>query len=474
MKISACVIVKDEAANLPRWLANMRAVADELVVVDTGSTDDTVALAGAGGARVGHFRWCDDFAAARNYALSQVTGDWVLMLDADEYIPEAQLPRVRPLLARYDAQHEVVGFFTDWLNVDAAGGPVKNAGYQVRIFRRLPELRFTRMIHEVLHYSGTATHRLPYVQDVQIYHTGYAPERLPAKLRRNLRLLQQSQAKYGGQPVDDYYFADCYYGLGEYRAAIAHVQKLLASQVRLIGAENHPYVVWLRSLLALQAPLPELLAVVAQAREAFPQQAEFPLFGGQACWQQGDYGRALAYYEQGLRLARAKPQPEAGGEASMHVAEEAAALLPDAYVHAARLYRWRGQTAQALQVVTDGLLWECRQPDLCEELLRLLAAADDAACIEALQPFYPQADDAAWLAALLQARPRLRRPRLVLYYQRRAGQRPSGPAALRAAGCFAAATLSLISDIRACQQLGQQHPIPAEAAAVLAVLSPQG
>ena len=82
--VSACVIAKNEERNLPRWLDSMREVADELIVVDTGSTDATVALAEQAGARVFHFTWIDDFAAAKNYALDQARGRWILFLDADE------------------------------------------------------------------------------------------------------------------------------------------------------------------------------------------------------------------------------------------------------------------------------------------------------------------------------------------------------------------------------------------------------
>src|SRR5262245_13170753 len=80
------MIVRDEAEMLPRFLAAARPVWDELCVVDTGSTDDTVARLAAAGARVGHRPWDGDFAAARNAALALVTGDFILQLDADEMI----------------------------------------------------------------------------------------------------------------------------------------------------------------------------------------------------------------------------------------------------------------------------------------------------------------------------------------------------------------------------------------------------
>ena len=79
--LSLAMIVKNEAANLPRCLASVQGLVDEMVVVDTGSTDDTVAIAESFGARMGHFPWTDDFAAARNESLRLCTGGWVLVLD---------------------------------------------------------------------------------------------------------------------------------------------------------------------------------------------------------------------------------------------------------------------------------------------------------------------------------------------------------------------------------------------------------
>ena len=86
MKISACVIVKNEEKNIGQWLNNMRQIADEIVVVDTGSTDNTINILENAGITPYHFTWCNDFAAAKNYAIQQATGDWIVFLDADEYI----------------------------------------------------------------------------------------------------------------------------------------------------------------------------------------------------------------------------------------------------------------------------------------------------------------------------------------------------------------------------------------------------
>src|SRR3712207_5969033 len=87
-RVSLCMIVKDEEHNLPDCLGPVAGLFDELVVVDTGSSDRTKEVAAALGARVFDFPWCDSFAAARNESLRHATGDWVFWLDADDRIEE--------------------------------------------------------------------------------------------------------------------------------------------------------------------------------------------------------------------------------------------------------------------------------------------------------------------------------------------------------------------------------------------------
>ena len=108
IKISACTIVKNEEKNIERWLEGVRSFADEILITDTGSTDDTIALAKAGGAMVNYFPWRNDFAAAKNFAIEQAHGDWIVMLDADEYFDEGSQKKMRQIISRFHKQKQVV------------------------------------------------------------------------------------------------------------------------------------------------------------------------------------------------------------------------------------------------------------------------------------------------------------------------------------------------------------------------------
>ena len=172
MSLSLCLTVKDEAALLPRFLECARGLWDELVAVDTGSTDATVALLEAAGARVLHRPWTGDFSAARNVGLEAARCDWVLVLDPDEHVSAAFVAEVRALLSR-----EQVGAATVRMRNARPGGQVHEA-HLLRLFRRHDSVRFRYPIHEDVTESvrarlSQAGQRMVALQS-PVEHLGYA------------------------------------------------------------------------------------------------------------------------------------------------------------------------------------------------------------------------------------------------------------------------------------------------------------
>ena len=142
MKLSACVIVKNEEKNLPQWLSSMAQLADEMIVVDTGSEDNTKSLAHQAGAKVFDFTWVDDFAAAKNFAIEQATGDWILFLDADEYFAPETMGLVRDVIRTRAKNNKVAVLLCRLINIDSdRNNRVIDTFIQARIFRRLPSIR---------------------------------------------------------------------------------------------------------------------------------------------------------------------------------------------------------------------------------------------------------------------------------------------------------------------------------------------
>ena len=191
--LSVCLIARDEEAVIGRCLESVRAVADEIVVVDTGSEDGTVEIAEKFGAKIGHFAWCDDFAAARNASLELATGEWILWMDADDYLLPADQQKVQKAKGLELDQ----AFYFILVN-EGAG---RSCFRQVKMFPNRPEIRFERTVHEsvtsALKSLGIPTRAI----DVEVHHTGYAEEGVTKRKRRYYLGLMQEWVK--GHP-DDY------------------------------------------------------------------------------------------------------------------------------------------------------------------------------------------------------------------------------------------------------------------------------
>ncbi len=140
------MIVKNEAHNIGACIESFADLVDEIIVTDTGSTDDTVAIAKRMGAKVFHFPWIDHFAAARNESLRHATGEWIFWMDADDRLDAENRARLRRLFA--DLPDGKVAYVFKVLC------PPKNAGDSgtvvdhVRLFRNLPGLSWEHRIHE--------------------------------------------------------------------------------------------------------------------------------------------------------------------------------------------------------------------------------------------------------------------------------------------------------------------------------------
>lgn len=179
--LSLAMIVRNEAASIRQCLDRIRPWVDCMLVLDTGSTDDTANLARQAGARVEHFHWVDDFSAARNYALECASADWNVVLDADEVLSHGgeQIALLREL--RPD--------FVGSIRQDNRFGAADSAGFASSwISRVLPRgVRYSGRIHEQPQHHF-AVRRL----DVHLDHTGYTPAAMVAKDGRNSALLERS------------------------------------------------------------------------------------------------------------------------------------------------------------------------------------------------------------------------------------------------------------------------------------------
>jgi tetratricopeptide (TPR) repeat protein len=208
--LSLCMIVKNEAATLERCLETARPYVDEIVVIDTGSTDATPDIARRYADHFEQIEWPDSFAAARNHSFDRGTGDYIMYLDGDEYIPEAaQWKELRRILG----QPRVAAVEVPIRNLLSEGQLMQSDRvWQTRVFRNSPKLRFQGRVHNQIQEALVAYVKLTGEKivrvEAEIIHTGYAlsPAKMKEKYRPRLHLLR---AEYE-QPISQLYKA--YYG----------------------------------------------------------------------------------------------------------------------------------------------------------------------------------------------------------------------------------------------------------------------
>ncbi|WP_294636665.1 glycosyltransferase family 2 protein [uncultured Aquabacterium sp.] len=247
------MIVRDEARCLRRCIDSVRAHVDQIVVVDTGSVDDTVAIARSAGAEVSHFTWINDFSAARNAALALSRCDWNLVLDADETVYSGHhiLDSLRREPPQFIGRIEVCSAFSQ------AHGQSAVQEASSWISRILPRtVRFEGTVHEQA-VSDLPRKDLPVV----VHHDGYMPEQMRGKQGRNAALLAQAVASH---PDDPYLL----YQLGkehEVRDRFAEAGHAYEQAMRLLDSASPREPGWRHDLLLRHLFVLKALGRTAQA-----------------------------------------------------------------------------------------------------------------------------------------------------------------------------------------------------------------
>ncbi|CAG7649201.1 hypothetical protein PAESOLCIP111_05815 [Paenibacillus solanacearum] len=211
------LIVRDEEERLPRCLDSVRTLADELIVVDTGSADQTIEIARSYGAKIITVPWEDDFARARNVALAYGEAEWVLYLDADEVLENAG--SIKEMLRQTEAE-------AFWVQIDNMTGEQMEhrlVHRSARLFRNRSHVRFDGRIHEqaIPSILSGKPGAIIETSGLRIVHDGYLPARMEQKqkLQRNMKILRRVVEEHPDDPFHLYNIGVAYYQLGELEQA---------------------------------------------------------------------------------------------------------------------------------------------------------------------------------------------------------------------------------------------------------------
>jgi len=240
--LSACLIVKNEARLLPHCLESISTFVDEIIVVDTGSEDNTVEIARRYSAKVHHFKWVDDFSAARNASLDHATGDWIFYIDADETVDQANAARIRKIITSESiTQGKNIMAVTVRQRIPQQVDNIANAYYSeyCRIFRSHPAIRFEGAIHEQILPSIERLGGKVLRSDIVVYHWAYAADKNKKRQRaeRNLRFLLSELKRIPNDPFVHFNLGMTYRELGQLDKAMCSFHAALACNDNSIKRE---------------------------------------------------------------------------------------------------------------------------------------------------------------------------------------------------------------------------------------------
>ncbi|MGV8980197.1 tetratricopeptide repeat-containing glycosyltransferase family 2 protein [Clostridium sp.] len=224
-KISLCMIVKNEESYLTGCLNSIKDVVDEIIIVDTGSTDKTVEIAQSFGAKIYYFQWNNNFSEARNESLKYATKDWILIMDADDEFCSDDKEKFKSLL-NTKLNIDAVYYFE---TLNYCGPSVENSTITVnlnpRLFANTHGFHYEGEVHNQLvnsehEYKGLC-------DSIRIYHYGYLDKNIISKDKRNrnITLLEEQIRKDGNNKYAHFNLGNEYFALGDIKKALEHYYK---------------------------------------------------------------------------------------------------------------------------------------------------------------------------------------------------------------------------------------------------------
>ncbi len=240
-RLSLCMIVRDSARTLAACLESVRPWVDEMVIVDTGSVDDTPRLVESFGGRLFHFPWCDDFSAARNESLRHARGEWLFWMDSDDTIPRECGRQLRGLIERAVPANllgYVIQVYCPGGGEDGDAESDMTAVDHVKLFRNRPDLRFDGRIHEQILPSIRRAGGEVAWTELYVVHSGSDQSRAAqeGKLRRDLRLLELELMERPEHPFTLFNLGMTHVHAGRFAEAADYLRRGIA---RSAAEESH-------------------------------------------------------------------------------------------------------------------------------------------------------------------------------------------------------------------------------------------
>ncbi|MDJ0625264.1 MAG: glycosyltransferase [Candidatus Caenarcaniphilales bacterium] len=218
--LALCMIVKDEEQRLERVLQSSHKIFDEIIIVDTGSSDKTKEIAGKFTEQIFDYKWNDNFAKARNFSISKCKSEYWMWLDADDYIEEADVEKLKQLKSYLKNEYSEPDFFIlPYHYCKGKDSTTKSLVLRERIFKVASKAKFIYPIHEIVQTSGL---KGVTIKDINIYHQDITLESRKDKTKRNIKLINKAlrSINYKNDLHLQNHLGLAYLSLGDYKKAI--------------------------------------------------------------------------------------------------------------------------------------------------------------------------------------------------------------------------------------------------------------
>lgn len=366
MRVSACVIVKNEAKNLEKFLPSIKPFVDEIILVDSGSEDNSRNIALQYGAQVFSYVWQDDFAAVRNFAIEKAQGDWILFLDADETFSLDSGKKVRMYLEKFLCEQEVEAIACEIVNIDVdRENHIIGSFPNVRIFKNRSDIRYVGKIHERVEKDGGGLQICFLTNELKIYHTGYSKRIVKQKLRRNLKLLEQDIQENGINTQHYRYLADCYHGLGDWQKTYHYAALYIQNAKNIMELDTAVYYKMLFAMQQIETDSQKICSAFEKTIEMFPTFSEFYMQYGDYCnLVMYDYNKALDLYKKAAALYKS--------EKSVFAAQNFQGYADWCYVRIGELYEKQRRSSEAAEAYMQALQIERYNEQALKHIIRLL------------------------------------------------------------------------------------------------------
>lgn len=288
--ISVCLIVKNEGKNLEELLPILVDVIDEIVIIDTGSTDNTKEITLKYTNKIYDFPWINDFSAARNESIKNASKDYILWLDADDRLDKQDIIKLKMHLFA----NKNTGVY---LQLEDRQPGKTLTSLQLRLFPNIPGVCFKYRVHEQVSFSLKDLKIKSSIFPIKITHIGYkTPEIMMDKLKRNIELLKEDVITNPDDFLINLEIGKAYIGYEDYKQALVYIDKAISvinEKEKQISTENYFYAYISKiTILLLDGLIQESIKILEEKRYLFHSLPIYRLTLGEIYFKQKDYLKA--------------------------------------------------------------------------------------------------------------------------------------------------------------------------------------